>query len=175
MYLVEKTFKEIQSIISDTEPPGNRDNVKADMQQVQKYEFEYKKWTEHQIENCKSLGDKIKNRKSIYFIDDIQKIYDKFKNNVTEHSDLQSNNDRIPDRNMNTIINSMQIISKYVQPYAEVAAYISVSPDGSTPTKANEKVLQYKTDANITTLQSQWHAICRLTEMVTRMAQAIGR
>ena len=34
MYLVEKTFKEIQSIISDTEPQGSRENVMAYMQQI---------------------------------------------------------------------------------------------------------------------------------------------
>jgi hypothetical protein len=195
MYLVEKTFKEIQSIISDTEPPGNRDNVKADMQQVQKYEFQYSEWTKLQIENCISLKEKIDRRTSLYFIDDIQEIYDKFKNNVTKHSNLLQKNDPIPDGDMNNIINNMQIISKYVQPYAEVAAYLGVSPDSSTPkeanekvlrymqdadifkwhampTEANEKVLQYKTDANIgdiTALKSQWHAIGRLTDILMRM------
>jgi hypothetical protein len=165
MYLVEKTFKEIQSIISDTEPPGNRDNVKADMQQVQKYEFQYSKWTKLQIENCISLKEKIDRRTSAYFIDDIQEIYDKFKHNVTKHSNLLQKNDPIPDGDMNNIINNMQIISNYVQPYAEVAAYIGVEPGSSTPQKAKEQVLEHMQDTNI----NQWHTIGRLTDILMRM------
>jgi len=165
MYLVEKTFKEIQSIISDTEPPGNRDNVKADMRQIQKYEFHYKDWTDIQIKNCKSLGEKIKLRKSLFFTGDIIDIHKKFEDNVKHHSNLVAKYNVIPDADMNTIINNMQIISKFVQPYAEVAAYIGISTD-STPEDANAKVLEYKRTIDNTALASQWHAIGRLVDIL---------
>jgi hypothetical protein len=191
MGLVDEMFIDIRHICIYLEDPKQQWENVMTYELVNDHEMHYKTWIPVQDHNAHMLELNVPRYKSTLFRKHINLVCSAFTENIREHSKsyarfvqrdvLGGSVTAIPDDTMMTLIKHIQDTRMYVASLLNTSAELRIirinNPNvdvSHAEAVFDNLIAEYRTQTpNVTiNLETQWHAIGRLADIVARLAQS---